>query len=192
MISAFYKFIVDPIMETDFDLVPFCRSFLNNKEIISKYQSWFHDPYVTKYNSHGLFPYFNSQKESFLDSLENAKDKLVMAIVDCAKELHIGNVSLQSIDWINRTAEFAIIIGEINYHGKGIGKEVCNIMLNHGFNKMNLNRIWTGTAATNEGMNRLAQSCGFKYEGCFREATFLEGNYVDINEWGILKKEFNK
>jgi RimJ/RimL family protein N-acetyltransferase len=181
--SAFYEF---ELHGKTCILVPFNRQFLIEHPC-SAYMTWFHNPIITRYNSHGLFPYTEKQKEGFLDSLDIATNKIIMAIV--YDLIHVGNVSLQSIDWINRSAEIAIILDN-NYHGKGIGTEACKKMLEHGFLKMNLNRIWTGTASINLGMRGICKTLGMKEEGCFREAIYLDGEYHDVIEYGILKSEY--
>lgn len=183
MMSAFYEF---ELHDKTCKLIPFNRQFLIENPC-STYMTWFHNPIITRYNSHGLFPYTEKQKEEFLDSLDTATNKIIMAIV--YDSIHVGNVSLQSIDWINRSAEIAIILDN-DYHGKGIGTEACKKMLEHGFLKMNLNRIWTGTASINVGMRHVAASIGMRPEGVFREAIYLDGSYYDVNEYGILRSEY--
>jgi len=63
-------------------------------------------------------------------------------------------------------------------------------ILQHGFNKLNLERIFCATAATNEGMKKLASAMGMTLEGTRRRHLFLEGSRVDMLEYGILREEF--
>jgi RimJ/RimL family protein N-acetyltransferase len=105
---------------------------------------------------------------------------------------HIGNVALQNISLINQNAEFAIILGDRRHWGKGVGMLAGKAMLEHGFKKLNLHRIYCGTAATNAGMKKLALKLGMKEEGIRRENLFLDGEWVDAIEYGILRSEFKK
>jgi RimJ/RimL family protein N-acetyltransferase len=174
------------------------------------YNSWFYDEDVTAHNSHGLFPYTEKQKEQFMESIDNG-ERIVWKV--CAIEKRkvlprhinmktdnterqikvtntwIGNISLQSFNWINRSAEFAIVLGNKDYWGKGYAVESLKLLIDHGFNKLNLNRIWTGTASTNTGMQKVASKLGMEMEGVSREGMFLNGEYVDIFHYGILRKE---
>lgn len=181
-------------------------------DISDKYRSWFFDSETTKYNSHGLFPYTKEQAEAFVKDLEGSTIKIVWAIIQKTefekiknrpfpfseseiKErrdggIHVGNISLQSINLHNRSAELAIVIGEADARGKGYGLQVCQLVLNHGFNKIGLNRIWTGTAATNIAMQKVCEKLGMQQEGVFREGMFLNGEYVDVYAYGILKGEY--
>jgi RimJ/RimL family protein N-acetyltransferase len=170
----------------------------SKEDVTDAYKSWFHDQEVCKYNSHGLFPYTDAQMQSFLARLDSP-DNLVLAIVakndayafPLIMPLHIGNIALQNINWINRSAELAVVIGDKDYWKKGYCTEAASILFDHGFNKLNLHRIWTGTAKTNGGMIKVAMKLGMKVEGIFRDAMYLEGEYVDVISIGILKDKWN-
>lgn len=171
-------------------LTPFSWALIQETE--SRYVKWFYDKDVTKYNSHGLFPYGKERMEKYLDMCESGKEDIVWAIVDKEKYEHIGNISLQRINWIYRSAEFAILIGEKDYWGHGIGLEALMILFHHGFDKLNLHRIWTGTANPNEGMKKLARKLGMGLEGTFKDGIFLDGKYEHIYCYSILEEEWRK
>jgi RimJ/RimL family protein N-acetyltransferase len=103
---------------------------------------------------------------------------------------HIGNTALQQINWVNRSAEWAILIGDKNAWGKGYAFEAAGLMMMHGFSSMNLNRIACGTFEDNIAMNRLAVKIGMREEGRRRSAAFKGGRFVDVVEYGILRSEF--
>jgi RimJ/RimL family protein N-acetyltransferase len=174
-----------------YGLIPFTEWMAEE----SNYQSWFHDREVTKYNSHGLFPYTKTKMDSYLAAINN-ETNVTMAIYEKQpkdvfhNDKHIGNVSLQSINWINRSAELAIIIGNKESQGKGIGTQACAIMLYHAFFKLGLNRVWSGTSSHNESMNKIFDKLYFKKEGVFKYAMWNNGMFVDINCYAILKSEF--
>lgn len=156
-----------------------------------EYLRWMDDPLVTKYNSHGLFPLNDDELAEFRQHLNQSHNMIVWAIEAKTSEQnvfqHIGNVALQRIDWINRSAELAIVIGETAYWGKGYGTAACRMAVQHGFLCLNLHRIWTGTAETNMGMRAIARNLGFRQEGIFRDAVFLDGAYIDVVEFGLVK-----
>lgn len=152
------------------------------------YPLWFADQDVCRYNSHAKFFKTATYFRAFYDTL-NSDDKLVWAICH-SQDGHIGNVSLQCLSFINRNAEFAIIIGDKRHWGKGVAFKAGIKMLAHGFFKINLKRIYCGTAEQNKGMKRLALKLGMKEEGRRRSHLYLEGNWTDLIEYGILKNEF--
>ena len=181
-------------------IVPFERG----KHMTKEYRSWFNDPEVTKYNSHGLFPYSPGAMDAFVKTIEQGSDsKIVWAIEVSNKEeheawknavqiaipeppqwIHIGNCSLDRINWINRSAELTIVLGK--ERGKGFGMQACEWMLEHAFLKLNLHRVWTGTAARNIGMRRVCEKLGMRHEGNFIDGMFLDGAYVNVIAYGIL------
>jgi len=162
---------------------------LKRKDLAGNYLNWMDDPIVTKYNSHGLFPQSGKALEDFAQSLDS-KNQIVWAII--FNKLHIGNVSIQSINTINRSGELAIVIGEHQHYKKGIGTVACKLAITHGFNKLNLHRIWSGTAAVNTGMVKVFNKLGMREEGRFRQGVYLAGDYYDVVVSGILKNEYKK
>ena len=163
---------------------------LINEDINKNYIHWFDDDEVCRQNSHHKFPFYEEELRSYIDSLRNNKTMLVLAIIEKLEDIHIGNISLQNIDFINRSAEFAIIIGEKSFWGKGYGKEAVSMIVRHGFETLNLNRIYCGTFFENVGLIKLVEFLGFKQEGIRRKAMYKNGNYVDIIEFGLLKSEW--
>lgn len=121
-----------------------------------------------------------------------ARDELVLAVVLDDGQRHIGNIALNRIHPIYRSAEFAILLGDSAEWGKGYGLEAGRLVVAHGFSALNLHRIACGTLATNLGMQRLATALGMKQEGIRRAAAFKDGTYVDIIEYGLLRDEFDR
>jgi [ribosomal protein S5]-alanine N-acetyltransferase len=189
-------------------IVPFER----NKHMTDTYRSWMNDPATTRFNTHGLFPYTKGQQEQFVKDIEQGSESKIIWAIELTKETHVdpimsfpnapvpktsiwshvGNCSLQSINLHNRSAEFAIVIGEANARQKGHGSTVLGFVLQHAFIKMGLNRVWTGTSFKNIGMQRAALKNGMKLEGCFRQGMWCNGEFADIMAYAILANEYKK
>lgn len=162
---------------------------LRESDLNGPYQSWFENQEVCKYNAHGKF-FKNADWFRIFYSNLNQEDQVVWAI--CHQEDgHIGNVSLQNISFINRNAEFAILIGNSNHWRKAVGLSASLTLLSHGFDKLNLERIYCGTAATNIGMQKLSLQMGMVEEGRRRKHLFLDGHWEDLVEYGLLRQDFN-
>lgn len=159
-------------------------------DLEGNYIQWLNDAEVCRYNSHHVFPYYREKAESYIKNTSNNKNAIVLAIVSKDNDSHIGNISLQDINYINRSAEFAILTGERDYWRKGYSKEAAFLLIKHGFMIMNLHRIYCGTSSNNIPMQRLALSLGMTEEGRRCEAMFKNGQYHDIIEYGILKSKF--
>lgn len=155
------------------------------------YVNWLNDSEVCQYNSHHVFPYNRELAIKYIEDKQASKKDLVLAISTKGKGAkHIGNVALQNIDYVSRSAEYAIILGEKNFWGKGIAKEASALIIRHGFNALNLRRINCGTSGKNIPMQKLAAYLGMRKEGRRKEALYKNGEYVDIIEYGLLRKNF--
>lgn len=175
------------IYKTDrFDLIPFTKEHESEK-----YFSWFNNPKVTKYNSHGTFPKSRKTFDGFLIQIEN-KEILVWAILMKTDKNHIGNITLRSIDWINCSAELSVIVGESGWWNQGITTEAGKIVLKHGFEKLGLNRIWLGASSDNIGMCRAAKKIGMIQEGNSRDGIFLQGKFQDVICYSVLRREWDE
>jgi ribosomal-protein-alanine N-acetyltransferase len=159
-------------------------------DVNGSYPTWFEDQEVCRYNSHGKFFKTKAYFEDYVGRLDR-EDCVVLAICHLV-DGHVGNVSLQDISLINRNAEFAILLGDKRHFGKGVGTFAGRALFWHGFNKLNLERIYCGTAATNIGMQKLAAALGMTLEGTRRQHLFLEGFRVDMLEYGVLRSEFEQ
>lgn len=177
-------------------VVPLRKEYLDEQ-----YRKWMFNREVTKFNTHGLFPKSDESFLTFANSLNKEYERIDWAIVtdrlnptwgsDNGFYNHIGNASMY-FNMAYRSAEFACIIGETEWWGKGVMTQVMQWAMKHCFDMLCMNRVWTGTAATNIGMNRVAKKCGMIQEGVFREGMFLNGEFVDVIEYGILKREWEK
>lgn len=155
------------------------------------YPSWLNDEVICQYSEHHVFPYTVASAIEYIENLSSQKDKIMLAIVDKKSDIHIGNITLLAISSLHRSAEFSILLGNKIFHGKGISKEASLLILDHGFNTMNLHRICCGTMHSNIAMQRLALGVGMQQEGIFRDEVYKDGKYHDTIRFSVLKDEFN-
>jgi RimJ/RimL family protein N-acetyltransferase len=160
---------------------------LQESDLDGPYMSWFEDQEVCSHNSHGKFLKTRAYFRDYLEGLDR-EDRLVWAICH-ETDGHIGNISLQLISFINRNADFGVLIGDKRHWGRGVAYEAGMKLIHHGFYKLNLERIYCATAASNISMRNLAKKMGMVEEGCRRSHLFLDGKWVDMIEFGILRHE---
>lgn len=165
---------------------------LEEADVDKDYGCWLNDPEVCAHNSHAVFPVSRENLIDFVRKSAGSRSEVVLAIICKENGRHIGNISLQGIHWINRSADLAILIGAKDCWGKGYGVEAAGLMVSYGFERLGLHRITCGTFAGNTGMKKIALKLGFAEEGCRRQAAFNKGAFVDILEFGLLAGEFRK
>lgn len=156
-------------------------------EDVNGFYHWLNDQEVSRYTSHGVFPVTREDEEKWLSDVTKNKNTIVLAIIDKKTDIHIGNCAIQKINWIARHGEFAIIIGEKKFWGKGIGTEVAKLLIGHAFKSLNLNKVWLGVNAQNKGAVRSFEKAGFVREGVLRQEIYRNGRYYDVVRMSILK-----
>lgn len=113
------------------------------------------------------------------------------AIVEAERDEILGLVSLVSIDHINQSAEFHIMIGDTRNQGKGIGTFALQEMLNHAFLNMNLHRIELTVLEDNIRAQRLYEKVGFMKEGMKRSSRYKNGKFVNLHLYSILREDYD-
>ena len=161
---------------------------LKAEDINGGYAHWLNDPEVCEFNSHHRFPQSEADLKLYIDETIGNRQMIVFALIDLKNNIHIGNISLQNINFIDRSAELAFILGECAYWGKGYACEAASAIMEHAFEQLNLHRLYMGTADNNIRMQKLAHKLGFTEEGRRVDALFKDGNYHDVIEYGKLRK----
>ena len=152
--------------------------------------SWANNHEITYYMYMGLRPNTIELLEEEYNQLIHSEKDAVFAIVDKKTNVHIGNVGLYAINWVARSAEYRIVIGEKKYHGKGIGTEAAKLVVEYAFDKLNLNKVFLGVNAENKGAIKSYKNAGFIEEGKARQEIYRNGKYYDAVTMSILRKEF--
>ena len=122
---------------------------------------------------------------------ENESGRSVrLAICTTDDDKLIGYANLLNIDYKNRNCEFSIVIGDKNFHGKGIAIKVRNILFRHGFQNLGMERIWVHVLSTNIPAIIEGERYGYVKEGVLRKAEFQSGELIDVFVYSMLKDEF--
>ena len=161
-----------------------------NIEDVEKFTEWMNDFEVTDYTGRsGQLMSLEGERKYLL---ENANPEAVFSIITINEDKLIGSVGLERIDYMNRTATLGIFIGDKEYLSKGYGTEAIRLLLDYGFNYMNLHNIKLDLMSFNERALKCYKKCGFKETGRIRENKFINGKYYDTISMDILENEFNE
>jgi ribosomal-protein-alanine N-acetyltransferase len=151
------------------------------------YLSWLNDEEVLRFRGPKAFPSTMESLQRYIAGIPDRGD-LVLAVCTKADGRHVGNIALNSINWLHRSAELSIMIGARDTWGKGYGKQAMALVTRHAFRNMGLNRIWA--ESPNPAFNGAVRSLGWVREGTKRQAFLLDGAYVDHECWSLLAAEF--
>lgn len=165
---------------------------LKKEDLAGNMFQWANDPEVTYYMFMGHKPNTKEALEEEYERIIRSEKDVVLAIIDKKTDAHIGNAGLYDIKWIYRSAEYRVVIGEKKFWNKGYGTEAGNLVLDYGFNKLNLNKIWLGVNADHKSAIKSYQRSGFVKEGILRQEIYRNGRYYDAVRMSILRKEFDE
>ncbi|APG62548.1 hypothetical protein LPB140_06855 [Sphingorhabdus lutea] len=75
------------------------------------------------------------------------------------------------------------------YWGRGIVSRAVKMVIDHGFDKLNLRRIWADTDPDNAASNHLLSKLGFKKEGHLRAQWETHIGIRDSYIWGLIQED---
>ena len=161
-----------------------------NNEEIEKFTQWLNDFQTTDYLGRSSYIItLESEKQYFEETIDKNYNFFIVTLDD---DKLIGTVGLEKFDAINRTATLGIFIGDKEYRSQGYGTEAIKLILDYGFNYLNLNNIKLDLMSFNERALKCYQKCGFKEYGRRRKCKFINGKYYDSIEMDILADEFKE
>lgn len=158
-------------------------------EDAEKYTIWFSN----RNNTDGLHHTarllgIENEREFVENSLKEGKYNF--AIVSSVSHELLGNCGINTINHIDRTATVGIFIGDEENKNKGYGSEALILLLDYGFNILNLHNIKLDVFSFNERAIACYKKVGFKEYGRRHECYFLDGKYHDVISMEILEDDF--
>lgn len=159
-----------------------------NSEDVEKYTEWMNDFETTDYTGRSHQIVTIEAEKKYLE--ENINEEAVFAIIESKEDKLIGTLGLHNVNHFKRTATLGIFIGDKEYRGKGYGTDAIRLILDYGFNYLNLNNIKLDLMEFNERALICYKKCGFKEYGRRRKCNFINGKYYDTIEMDILSEEF--
>lgn len=147
-------------------------------DLDERYLTWLNDPDVNVYSSRRAFPSSPKDMHQFLDSVSN-HEYVLLAIVGKESDNYVGNILLGAIDWVNRSAQISIMIGDKTAWGKGYATEAIAMLTEHAFKNLNLHRVFSGTI--NPGFKKIVcEKLGWNLDGEQKRAIWCDGRYIDV------------
>jgi len=158
---------------------------------IPLFVKWLNDPEVRRGLARYL-PISAAEEEKWFESMLGrpvVEQPLTIEVQPHDSWQAIGNLAFFNIDWRVRSAEVGILIGEKEFWNQGYGTEAMRLFLKHGFETLNLNRIFLVVYENNPRAIRAYEKAGFVLEGRQRQAMYMEGEYIDVLMMSVLVKD---
>lgn len=97
----------------------------------------------------------------------------------------LAEIDLKDVQQDHGTAE-AGCWTHPDHRGRGIATEALRAVLRFGFGGLGLHHVSYRHSAGNSASQRVAEKCGFRYEGRLREAALVDDNREDLLIWSRL------
>lgn len=156
------------------------------KEDITFLNEWKNDEETFRNLGGGFMPISIDQHEKWLDSMIDNTGNNKRFIICNYKNDPVGMVGLYSINWIHRTCEIGIYIGDKVAKGKGYGKESCRLIEQFAKDYLNLRKIKLNVVADNISAVNMWETLGYEKVGEHRDERFIKGEYKNL----ILMEKF--
>lgn len=106
------------------------------------------------------------------------------------ENIPVGSVFLRDIDLKNKKAEYGIFIGEEFARGRGIGTSVAKLIIEYGFIKLSLHKIFLRVLADNKQAIKSYKNAGFEQEAYLKDEVLINGEYRDIIFMATLNHDY--
>ncbi len=160
---------------------------------LPRFVAWLNNPEVIRTLDQRL-PLSSVDEENWFESTLSADPAERPLAIDAQLAehwTHIGGCGLDKIDPHSRNAELGLFIGDPDHWNQGLGTDVVRTLLRHGFDTLNLHRIYLRVFEFNERGVSVYRKLGFTEEGRLREDLYHEGRYWDTLIMGILQSEWD-
>jgi [ribosomal protein S5]-alanine N-acetyltransferase len=128
-----------------------------------------------------------AQEREFFKNVVCADDSIHLLVV--ADSTPVGTVGLDPTDRERRSAELGHWI-DPEHHRGGYGSDAVELVVEHGFDQLDLHRIRARVFEFNDASKRLLESVGFTQERVHRDAEFVDGAFQDTHWYGVLEDEW--
>jgi RimJ/RimL family protein N-acetyltransferase len=131
------------------------------------------------------------EKEYEQELKGEAEDRRTFVVVERPTGKTVGWATMR---WwrLNRSAADVGLALLKESRGRGYGTEVVRLLAALAFDQYGMHKVELGTRADNVGMQRAAESLGFRREGLLRETLYFDGKHQDLVLMGLLKGEFRR
>jgi RimJ/RimL family protein N-acetyltransferase len=176
------------IKGTSIDLVVLDEEIIKN----TNWYRWLNDEEITKNMQQHYFPNTKEKQFDFLkNEIKGSNTKIQLGIVKKNNNLFSGVISLNNIDYLNRSCEISMMIGEVEARKFEYFIEATKLMCLHAFNTLNINRVYSGTISK-EIDQLFCRVLGFEHEGVLKQAVYKDGSYYDVYQHALLRENFKK
>jgi len=153
---------------------------------------WFNDEDIVKGLVNVRVQMSLKEAYDWCDNAARQRNKDIKWIIEVKNRVNmiVGFTGLYNIDFVNKNAESAILIGNKNYWGMGIGQKALKLKINFSFDYLGLNLVYAYILQNNEASIKLYEKLGFEKEGVLRKRVYRYGKWNDLVILSLLRSKW--
>lgn len=151
------------------------------------YADWYGDEEIWRLTSWADAPLRPAAVERLFDEREASPADRSFAVHRRGERKPIGVISLTNVNRTNGKANLSVILGSPEDRDRGHGAEAINLILQYGFEELELQRISLSVFEYNTQAISVYERLGFREEGRVRQAIKRDGALYDAILMGIPK-----
>jgi len=155
-------------------------------------RQWVNDPAVNRFMLSGHVPITPGQELAYYQRADSSDEQYVFEIHVASDMRLIGHVGFEGVDLRHRHGEIGIMIGNLDYQGRGYGRDALLTALRFGFDTLGLHRVAIKARHDNERGVHLYRAVGFREAGVERDCDFAEGRFHDVICFDMLEAEYRE
>src|SRR5262245_65576692 len=135
-----------------------------------------------------------AMEERWFDDLleHHGRDRWHFVICLLADGRPVGSLDLHEIDLTNGGAGLGVQVGDPADRGRGFGGDAIRVLVDFGFERLRLERVWLDVFDANPDARRLYERLGFVHEATFRNGVFRGGQFEDVHRLAIVRAEWEE
>ncbi len=102
-----------------------------------------------------------------------------------------GQIGMHRIDWRNREGEIGYWLAR-EFQGRGIVTRAARAVTEHALVELDLHRVEIRCVAGNAKSSAIPKRLGFTFDGLLRQASLLNGSFLDLEVYSMLRAEYRR
>jgi len=161
------------------------------RDLLPLYQRWFNDFSTLRTLAIPPQPLTMESESAWYERAATGDASTVsFTIYETQSWRPVGTTQWNGIDYRNRTAAMAIVIGDATDRGKGYGTEATRLMLDYAFTALGLHNVMLTCYAFNIAGQRAYEKAGFRVFGRRHACHWMGGRLWDEIYMECLASEF--
>ena len=149
-------------------------------DVSTDYVGWLNNPTINQFLEVRHQEITLESQKKFVDDVNSSTDSSLFGIF-LRGSLMVGTIKIGPINPFHRSAQIGILIGALEYHGKGIATEAIGGLCSAFKNANLVRKANAGVLYPNLGSIKAFEKNGFIREG-IRKQQYLDSNDLGIDE----------